>query len=129
LRSPLRLVCPPVITFGVGQPASSTAFGSSLFLCFAAPALPLLSAAIGVGQPDKVESLSDVRAAEARSAQIARPEGVTRCFHVSRYKIEPVESRRNLFSKDDWRTALRDKVEPGRPEVSLIIESLLLSRC
>jgi hypothetical protein len=63
-----------------------------------------------------------MRAAEARSAQICRPEGVARCFHVSRYKIEPVESRRNLLSNDDCRSALRDEVEPVGPEMPLVIK-------
>jgi hypothetical protein len=40
---------------------------------------------IGVGQPDRSEeeTLADVRRADARSAQISRPEGVARGFHVS----------------------------------------------
>lgn len=48
-RNPLRFTVSNV--FGVGHPANSTAFGNSDTLCAAAPALPLLSAAIGVGQP------------------------------------------------------------------------------
>jgi hypothetical protein len=71
------------MVFGVGQPASSTAFGSSDTLCAALPARPLASAANGVGQPCEIKSLPDVRAAEARSAQICRPKGVARVFHVS----------------------------------------------
>lgn len=55
--------------------------------------------------------------AEARSAQIRRPEGVVRAFHVSRYKVEPSEAveARNLLAKDDSRAARVDKVKEGRP--------------
>lgn len=67
-----------------------------------------------------------MRAAEARSAQIRNPEGVTRCFQVSRYKIEPFEAirARNLLTKDDCRLALLDEVEPVRPEVPLVSSPL-----
>jgi hypothetical protein len=43
------------------------------------------SVASGVGQPrcSEEETLADVRRADARSAQICRPEGVARGFHVS----------------------------------------------
>lgn len=68
-----------------------------------------------------------MRAAEARSAQIARPEGVARCFHVSRYKIEPIERARNLLSKDDWRAALANEAIPDGPEVALVVKAALLS--
>ena len=78
---------------------------------------PFVSVTFGVGQPDKIESLADMGAAEARSAQIARPNGVTRSFHVSRYKIEPSKSvlARNLLAKHDCRSALADEVVPVRP--------------
>jgi hypothetical protein len=57
------------------------------------------SSASGVGHP--VQSLSDVRGATARSAQICRPNGVTRVFQVSRYKVKPLKGSRarNLFTK------------------------------
>jgi hypothetical protein len=47
--------------------------------------------------------LSDVRRADARSAQISSPEGVARGFHVSVYKVEPAEAvlACNLLAKDD----------------------------
>jgi hypothetical protein len=53
-----------------------------------------------VGHP--VEALSDVRRADARSAQICRPDGVARRFKVSLYKVEPHEAVRacNLLAKD-----------------------------
>jgi hypothetical protein len=61
------------------------------------------SVAFGVGQPNKPEPLSDMRRADARSAQISSPEGVARCFHVSVYKVEPAEAvlACNLLAKDD----------------------------
>jgi hypothetical protein len=77
---------------------------------------------VGVGQPNKPESLSDVRRADARSAQISRPAGVARSFQVSLYKVEPTEAvlACNLLAKDDWRAALADEVVPVRPEVPLV---------
>jgi hypothetical protein len=63
-----------------------------------------------------------MRRADARSAQICRPDGVARGFHVSAYKVEPTEAvlARNLLSKDDCRLALADEVVPMRPEVPLV---------
>jgi hypothetical protein len=57
--------------------------------------------ASGVGHP--VQPLSDVRSPDARSAQIGRPNGVTRVFQVSRYKVKPFKGSRarNLLSKND----------------------------
>jgi hypothetical protein len=48
------------------------------------------SADLAVGHP--VEALSDVRCADARSAQISSPCGVPRSFQVSLYKVEPAEA-------------------------------------
>jgi hypothetical protein len=61
----------------------------------------LLVVPLGVGNPPK--PLSDVRCADARSAKIRSPNGVTRCFKVSAYKVEPPKAifARNLLSKDD----------------------------
>jgi len=86
--------------------------------------LPVVSFTTGVGQPNKPEALSDVRRADARSAQICSPEGVARGFHVSVYKVEPAEAilACNLFAKDDWRAALADEMVPVRPEVPLVIK-------
>jgi hypothetical protein len=77
---------------------------------------------VGVGH--EPESLATVRGADARSAQICRPNGVTRSFQVSRNSVEPPESvrARNLFAKDDWRPALVNEFEPGGPEVALVVE-------
>jgi len=70
-----------------------------------------------------------VRGADARSAQICRPKGVARCFHVRLYSVEPSEAvlARNLFSKDDWRAALIDEHVKRGPEVALVGKSGLFS--
>jgi len=68
--------------------------------------------------------LSDVRRTDARSAEIDRPEGISRRFHVSLYKVEPSEATfaRNLLSKDWDRLRLcgGDKVEPCGPQMPLV---------
>jgi hypothetical protein len=71
---------------------------------------------------DEVEPLADVRRPEARSAQISRPDGVARSFHVSAYSIEPLQSRlaRNLLAKHDWRLFVADEVSEIRPQVSFV---------
>jgi hypothetical protein len=76
--------------------------------------------------PDKKQSLSDVRRAEARSAQIESREGVTRCFHVRLYSVEPSERvfACNLLAKDDARTVLANEPIKGRPEVSRVSNPL-----
>ena len=84
--------------------------------------LPLKSRDNGVAQGDSVpsndpESLPDVRRTDPRSAEIERPDGVTRRFQVRLNKVEPSEAvlARNLFSKDFARAALADEVVPSRP--------------
>jgi hypothetical protein len=69
----------------------------------------------GVGHP--VESLSDMRRTEARSAEIERPAGVVLAFQVSENKVDPSEAvfARNLLSKDDIRAAFADEMEERRP--------------
>lgn len=69
----------------------------------------LPSEANGVGHEE--QSLPLVRSADARSAQIRRPDGVTASFQVSENKVEPLEAKlaRNLLSKDDWRATLADE--------------------
>jgi hypothetical protein len=90
-----------------------------------------VSCACGVVQPfsDKPETLTDVRGADARSAQICRPNGVARCFHVSAYSVEPAEAvlACNLLSKDNWRAALVDEHVEGGPEVTLVVKAFALS--
>jgi len=85
----------------------------------------------GVGQlfSDKPETLTDVRGADARSAQICRPNGVARCFQVSVYSVEPAEAvlACNLLSKDNWRAALVDEHVEGGPEVAFVVKAFALS--
>jgi hypothetical protein len=70
-----------------------------------------------VGQEEK--PLSDVRRAEARSAKIERPAGVTRSFQISLNKVEPSESvlARNLLAKDWYvvRLSVLDEMVPCWP--------------
>jgi hypothetical protein len=65
----------------------------------------------------EVKTLSDVRGADDRAAEILRPEGVTLSFQVTRNKVEPSESTFafNLLSKDPLRFKLANEVEPGGP--------------
>jgi hypothetical protein len=71
-----------------------------------------------------------MRGADARSAQICRPNGVARCFHVGAYSVEPAEAvlACNLLSTDDWRAALCDEPMELRPEVTLVFDALALAR-
>ncbi len=64
-----------------------------------------------------------MRSTDACSWQIRSPKGVARSFQVSAYKVEPAEARfaSNLFTKQHWRTALLDELEPGRPKVAFIL--------
>lgn len=63
------------------------------------------------------QPLSDVRSADARSADIERPCGVTLDFQVRENKVEPSEAvlACNLLAKDDARAALRDEPVPSGP--------------
>jgi hypothetical protein len=83
------------------------------------------SFAAGVGQPDStpVESLSDVRRTDPRSAQIGGPDRVALGFQVRTYIGQPVEAKaaRNLLSNDDWRSADGDQVAHDGPEVALVV--------
>ena len=57
-----------------------------------------------------------MRRTDARSRKRDSPEGVTHCFQVSVYKVDPRPDSfaRNLLSKDDWRLALlNEPVEVG----------------
>jgi hypothetical protein len=105
----------PSVAFGVGHAAIAWAVCAKLlhllsrarrfsaYSCGFCILEQLSSCVVGVGQPNKPEALSDVRRADARSAQISSPEGVARCFHVSVYKVEPAEAvlACNLLAKDD----------------------------
>lgn len=68
-----------------------------------------------VGHPE--QALADVRRAEARSAQIDRPDGVALTFHVSLNKVEPSEAvfACNLLPKDWLRRELAQEMEAGGP--------------
>ena len=106
----------PSLAAGVFQPANHTARPSrALIGTFSHSAPSFQSLVVGVGHP--VQSLSDVRRPEARSAGIDCPAGVARSFQVSRYKVEPSEAvlACNLLAKDDWRAALFDKPVEVRP--------------
>jgi hypothetical protein len=58
-----------------------------------------------------------VRRADARSAQIGGPDGISQCFQVKTYSSEPLTSKRarNLLSNDDCRTALGDELTKSGP--------------
>jgi hypothetical protein len=58
-----------------------------------------------------------MRRADARSAQIRRPDGVALSFQVIVNKVEPVEAvfARNLLPIDAVRLADSDEVMPSRP--------------
>jgi hypothetical protein len=114
--------CAGVPAIGVGQPAIAASAGNAPPAWFGPPFDPSVargvfhvvshatrpsrafsgtfrhsdpsfqSRVVGVGHPNKPEALSDVRRADARSAQISRPAGVARSFQVSLYKVEPTEA-------------------------------------
>ena len=88
----------------------------------------MLSLTTGVGH--EVKPLTPVRSADARRAEIERPDGVIRRFHVSVYKVEPSESvfAFNLLAKDDARFALVDEPEPGGPEMPLVSNPISFAR-
>jgi hypothetical protein len=71
--------------------------------------------AFGVGH--EVKPLADMGGAEARSAGIDRPDGVTRCFQVSVNNVEPSKADlcRNLFANESARSALADETGESRP--------------
>jgi hypothetical protein len=71
------------------------------------------------------QPLPNVRSAEARSAQIGRPDGVSLRFQVSANSVEPLKASaiRNLLSKDRCRSSLADETEPGGPQVALVLGS------
>jgi hypothetical protein len=116
---------------GVGQPAVIT---QSIRLLrrpfndwspFHRLASPPLSAPVEFGDGHPVQSLADMRGADARSAQIRRPDGVTLTFQVIVYKVKPGKGKRarNLFASNRCRSALADEAEELGPEVALVVES------
>src|SRR4026209_683899 len=95
--------------------------------------------ASGVGhqpQPLALMECADARSRQRRglgeragpgSGQSTRPDGVVLFFQVSANTIEPAVSNRcfNLFTKDDWRAALRNELAPDRPKVARIVPASL----
>jgi len=51
-----------------------------------------LSCVVGVGH--EIQALAAVGSADARSAEITRPDAVRRSFQVSRNNVEPREAKR-----------------------------------
>jgi hypothetical protein len=82
--------------------------------------VPPASSFVGVGH--EPQSLSDVRRADAASWQYGRPAGVALALQVSENSVEPavLDCACNLLAKDCCRVALRDKPEPGGPQVALV---------
>jgi hypothetical protein len=76
------------------------------------------------------QPLPCVGRADARSAQIRRPDGVTASLQVSENNVEPPEAilARNLLSKEDWRATLLDECEPCWPKMSRVENSAPLAR-
>jgi hypothetical protein len=74
----------------------------------------------GLGHPE--QPLPDVRRPDARSAQIGSPNRIADCFQVSSYSGEPFTSilARDLFSKNNCRSADLDKLKPDRPEMAFV---------
>lgn len=83
----------------------------------------------GVGHGAPVKTLSEMRRADPRSAQIGGPDGISQAFQVRSYSGEPVEASAacNLLSNDDCRTALRDEAAHFGPEMSLVVSPPALS--
>jgi hypothetical protein len=88
---------------GVSQPASHTTRPRSALSGTSTSGLPpsFQSRVVGVGH--EPQPLPDVRRADARSAQIRRPDGVALSFQVSLNKVEPPKAvfACNLLAKDD----------------------------
>jgi hypothetical protein len=78
----------------------------------------------GVGHPEK--ALAPVRRADARSAQIGSPAGISQFFQVKANSGEPFTSilARNLLAKHRCRSALGDEGVKSGPQVPLIGVSL-----
>ena len=81
----------------------------------AIPMVSFQSRAPGVAHP--VQSIPDVRSADARSRERDSPDGVTHGLQVSLCKVDPSVCilACNLLSKNRWRSALADKVSENWP--------------
>jgi hypothetical protein len=84
------------------------------------PGVSFQSRAEVVGHP--VQPLSPVGRADARSAQIGSPAGISQVFHVKTNSGEPFAAifARNLFAKDRCRPALGDEAVKSGPQVPLV---------
>jgi hypothetical protein len=71
---------------------------------------------------DKPKPLPDVRRADARSAQIGSPAGISQIFQVKTYSGEPFAPirARNLLAKHRCRSALGDESMKSGPKVALV---------
>lgn len=119
-----------VPAIGVGQLASiakSCRFDPCLDSPIARLACPPRFASWTVAVGHEPESLSDVERADARSRETTRPDGVVFRFQVIAKTVEPPVGNRafNLFTKDDWRSALAEEVVPRRPKVARIVPASL----
>jgi len=56
------------------------------------------------------------------------PHGVVQGFQITSHKSEPVNSTRNLLSKDCWRASLGDKAKEDGPEVPVVGKAFLRAR-
>jgi hypothetical protein len=111
--------CPSVAAGVVHAHRTACAFKGSVFLSICAgPALFSLSCTVGVDECAKPEQpLPPVRRADARSAQIGCPAGISQLFQVKANSGEPFTSilARNLLSKHRCRAALGDEVVKSGP--------------
>ena len=66
-----------------------------------------------------------MRRTDARRCKIGGPDGIASSFQVSAYSGEPREASltRNLFAKEDWRSALADELEGNGPQVALVVDA------
>lgn len=82
---------------------------------------------IGDGNP--IQSLAAVPFSDASSAQIGGPDSIGVTLQISTNAGQPFVASlpRNLFSKDDCRSALGDKASEDGPQMPLVCEPDLLS--
>jgi hypothetical protein len=127
-RSRSSLISPALPSAdGVGHPAMCTSFRNLHWqvrlwstYCIHASDDPSRDASSTLIVCHPVQSLSDVRRADAVCAQYRRPAGVAFSFQVSLYSIEPPLPNRsfNLLTKDCVRAALADEIEEDGPEMT-----------
>lgn len=61
------------------------------------------------------------------SWQHRRPAGVVHGLQIIEHVVEPNLRARNLFPKDDWRSALRDERKPEWPQMALVTYTLAVA--